>query len=129
MRTLAPALAFAISCTGAHAAPAARPAPASDAGALAWKPEPDGGPAPVVATVPDDPAAIAALGTAHGAAAVPAIVGKLSSADLAVRRAAVEALGRIGGPDVRAALQKQLDAETHPEIRAAIERAMAEASP
>ena len=127
MRPLA--LALAISCTGAHAAPAARPAQTPDAGAPAWKPEVDAGIAPPVAAVPDDPAAITALAKARGAAAVPALAAKLASADLAVRRAAVEALGRIGGPDVRAALQKQLDAETHPEIRAAIERAMAEASP
>lgn len=74
-------------------------------------------------------AALAALARARGAAAIPAIAVKLGSKDAAVSQAAVEALGRIGGPQARAALQKQLDAETRPALRAALERAMAAATP
>jgi HEAT repeat protein len=90
---------------------------------------PDAGPVPALTDAPDDPGQLAAFAKAQGAAAIPAIATKLSSKELGLRRAAIEALGRIGGPRARAALQKQLDAETHPELRAAIERAMAEASP
>ncbi len=126
MRILAPALAFAFSCGGAHAAPAALP----DAGRAHERAlEPDGGSSPPLGEAPNDPAALAAFAQERGTAAVPAIAGKLGSPDLALRSAAVAALGQIGGPQARAALQKQLDAETHPEIRAAIERAMAAASP
>jgi HEAT repeat protein len=73
--------------------------------------------------------ALAVLAKTEGAEAIPAIAAKLSSHDATVRRAAAEALGEIGGPKARAALQKQLDAEDQPEVRAAIERAMAKASP
>ncbi|HUB08165.1 MAG TPA: HEAT repeat domain-containing protein [Myxococcales bacterium] len=73
--------------------------------------------------------AIDALARAQGARAVSAIADALTWKDPGVREAAADALGRIGGPDARAALQARLALESDPGVRAALERALAKATP
>ncbi len=57
-----------------------------------------------------------ALGNRGDPAAVPALARALRGADALVRLHAAWALGRIGGPDARQALQSALDAEQDPQV-------------
>jgi HEAT repeat protein len=72
---------------------------------------------------------IGALARAQGARAVRAIAGAFVWKDPTVRIAGAEALGQIGGPDARGALQHQLDEESDPGVRDALQKALAKATP
>ncbi len=73
--------------------------------------------------------ALLGLGRSEGSVAVPAVASQLASDDPSIRMAAAQSLGRIGGPQARAALKQRLELEPKAEVRAEIARALAEASP
>lgn len=68
--------------------------------------------------------AVHALANGWGQAAVADVTPALSSSDVQLRAAAAKALGRVGGPDARAALQQRLPSETEPMVREIIEAAL-----
>ncbi|MHB8419535.1 MAG: HEAT repeat domain-containing protein [Myxococcales bacterium] len=73
--------------------------------------------------------AIRVLVRAQGTAAVRSISDAFAWKDPTVRIEGAEALGRIGGPEAHTALQRQLELESDPGVRAALEQALAKATP
>jgi HEAT repeat protein len=73
--------------------------------------------------------ALFALSRAQGAGAVSEVSPYLRDANPTVRLAAAEALGRIGSPAARAALQQRRGIETDPAVRGALARAVAKPDP
>ena len=69
--------------------------------------------------------AVQALGAREGVQAVPMISPLLSDGDPDVRRGAAKELGDVAGPAARAALQSRLAAETNPQVRDDIQKALA----
>jgi len=69
------------------------------------------------------------LGRMRSAAATEALVGALSDPHPAVRRAAVSALSRRGGPGVEAALRRAEASERDGKVKQALTRALAKAAP
>ncbi len=66
-----------------------------------------------------------ALGNSRDPRAVPVLAAALRDEEPLVREHAAWALGRLGGPEACEALQAALDAETHPQVRQALQQALA----
>jgi HEAT repeat protein len=69
--------------------------------------------------------AVQALAAREGVQAVAMLSPLLSDGDTEVRRSVAKALGDVAGPAARAALQARLAAETNPQVRDDIQKALA----
>ena len=73
--------------------------------------------------------AAAALGQRLGFEAVKTLRARLEDSDLRLREAAAQALGRLGGQQVREALEERLPLEDVPQVREALQQGLTLAEP
>jgi len=73
--------------------------------------------------------ALRSFGEKAGISAASVATVCLAAEAVELRQAAAEALGAIGGKDARAALIARLEVEPDPQVREALERAVAESEP
>lgn len=79
--------------------------------------------------VPLRAAAMEALGRRAGVAALPSLTPLLADPNEAVRAAAAQTLGRVGGPDARRALEERLAHEESLSVRDALQQALSYLEP
>ncbi|RKG76548.1 HEAT repeat domain-containing protein [Corallococcus terminator] len=73
--------------------------------------------------------AAAALGQCLGFEAVTALRARLEDQDVRIRAAVAQALGRLGGQQVREALEERLPREEVPQVREALQQGLTLAEP
>lgn len=132
MRWLCAAGLLFLGCATSHTAAVSAPEVATDAGLSASLAD-----GTVLAAVAMDPSAapearaqaLRGLVKQSGSAALSVEAACLTAAEPITRAAAAEGLGVLGGKEARAALSRQLDRETDPAVRGALEKSLAKSEP